>query len=229
MSKQFSNIKQYYDSYYQENQGNSFPNDIKRTSSILTPFLATDANGQKNLDIGCGVGYASEILHANNFDIYGIDIADDAIKLAQQRIPSGNFTLANSNGQIKFDDSYFNNITCLGVLEHIENPESIVSESYRVLKNNGKALFSVPNSINPYFAIAGGTGQIREVPLRLGQWKKMFENAGFKVISIGKDPGPTILRTFPLIKKIKVALNKLINLFPVYFTYQFVFVLEKKQ
>ena len=41
-------------------------------------------------------------------------------------------------------DSHFDNIVCIAVLEHVENPEEVVPELFRVLKPGGHVVASVP-------------------------------------------------------------------------------------
>jgi ubiquinone/menaquinone biosynthesis C-methylase UbiE len=45
---------------------------------------------------------------------------------------------------LKFDDSSFDCILCLHVLEHVEDDRNAVKELYRVLKPNGWAILQVP-------------------------------------------------------------------------------------
>ncbi len=227
VSNNFDDIKDYYESYYKENEECSFPSDIKRLSTILDSIIKRSEKGMSFLDIGCGVGFACEILQNQGYRVHGIDISEEALSFAQKRLPEGTFTPATAEGGVPYEDESLDRLICLGVLEHIENPEMIISEAYRVLNRGAKALFSVPNSLNPYFSLAGGTGQIYEVPRRKKEWVNMFEKAGFKLIFTGKDPGPTIVSDHSFTKKVKVTLNKVINLLPNEFTYQFVFILEK--
>ena len=41
-------------------------------------------------------------------------------------------------------DNYFDTILCIGVLEHVENPEDVIPEFFRVLKKGGAVVASVP-------------------------------------------------------------------------------------
>jgi len=46
--------------------------------------------------------------------------------------------------QIPREDNTFDTILCIAVLEHVENPEEVVPELYRVLKPGGNLIASVP-------------------------------------------------------------------------------------
>lgn len=226
--KKFENIKDYYEDLYAEKKGESFPHDNIRTSSFLTSFVPAKDKDSLSLDIGCGVGYACKIMQDAGYKPYGIDISAGALEHAKKRLPNSIFNLAAESNIMDHKDDFFDAISCLGVLEHIDNPEVIVSEAFRVLKPNGRALFLVPNSLSPYFMIAGGTGQIMEETRSLGQWQKMFEASGFNLVNVSKDIGPTIIKEYSLIKKLKIVLHRILNILPVNFTYQMAFLLEKK-
>jgi len=46
--------------------------------------------------------------------------------------------------QLPFDDDCFDVVTCLEVLEHVANPEQVLTEIARVLKAGGRAWVSMP-------------------------------------------------------------------------------------
>jgi len=46
--------------------------------------------------------------------------------------------------EIPVDSNHFDTIICLAVLEHVENPEEVVPELYRVLKPGGHLILEVP-------------------------------------------------------------------------------------
>lgn len=230
MAKSFDEIKKYYEELYFDKQGDSFPFDLPRTKFVTDTFkkFTPAANAPKALDIGCGAGYACSLMIENGYSAYGVDISQQALDLAKSRIPEGTFLPASEDGKLSFDADYFSAVLCLGVLEHIINPEAVIQEAFRVLKIGGTAVFLVPNSLSLYFLFSKGTGQIMEVPRTKQEWGKMFTNSGFEIDSVKKDPGPTIQAGFSLTKRLKIILNRTLNLLPADFTYQFIFVLHKK-
>lgn len=46
--------------------------------------------------------------------------------------------------QIPVDSNYFDAILCIAVMEHVENPEEVMPELYRVLKPGGYLILEVP-------------------------------------------------------------------------------------
>lgn len=217
-------IKAYYNSRYKSTGLEAFPDDFARTEYFITPVLERVTQGGKVLDIGCGVGYSCELLLKHHYEVYGVDISDEAIILAQRKIPEGHFLQIDNNDVLPYNENFFDAITCFGVLEHVLHPERLLKESYRVMKAKGIAVFVVPNSLSPYFWFSSGTGQIYERPRMYTEWKNLLYRNGFQVIKRYKDPGPTILKSFVLKKKVKILAHKILNVFPFSFTYQFMLV-----
>lgn len=224
----YDKIKEYYENvYWKENYGSGagLP-DLRRNLSFLSELPEKVDVQKKSLDIGCGDGLASLLLSQRGYQVFGVDISQNALALAKRLVPQGNFFLAEKSGKLIFQDEEFDLITCLGVLEHIEDPQILLQECYRTLKKDGTAIFVVPNSWHPYFWF-GGTGQILEQPRSLAGWKKLFESNQFDIKGIAKDPGPGFQKGLAVIKNIKVFLHKCFSFFPLCLTYQFKFSLKK--
>lgn len=94
-------------------------------------------NSKRILDIGCGIKPYENFFKESEYlgiEIKGGGHGDSAKK------PDKYF-----DGRIiPFADDYFDAIICTQVLEHAIDPEKLLSESYRVLKDDGYYLFSVP-------------------------------------------------------------------------------------
>ncbi len=127
---------------------------------------------------------------------------------------------------MNFPDEYFDLVTCMGVLEHIPRYEEILKETYRILKQQGLALFLVPNSESPYFWFSG-TGQIYEHPRTLKEWETLFTANDFSIQNMYRDPGPSWNWKATPTKKMKMLMNKLMNILPLRWTYQFNFIMKK--
>lgn len=98
------------------------------------------------LDLGCDDGeFTLKIANKiNTKSIFGVDIVDDRIKLAEQKnITVKKFDL---NYKFDFDDNCFDVIHANQVIEHIYNSDNFVSEIYRILKPGGYAIISTENA-----------------------------------------------------------------------------------
>lgn len=94
------------------------------------------------LDIGCGTGIILKL--SKCFGVaYGMELSSEAIPFLKQR--SLNFIVqADANQSTPFKDNTFSAITCLDVLEHLDNDLSLLKEMLRVCKPGGHVIVSVP-------------------------------------------------------------------------------------
>ncbi len=104
------------------------------------------------LDIGCSKG---SVLHNldQKYTPFGIEISEYLAKEGSKLLASrGGFVLHNNavNGLKEFKENFFKGIIMSAFLEHEIDPLDLLTECYRVLDNNGKAIIKVPNyqSIN---------------------------------------------------------------------------------
>jgi len=102
----------------------------------LYPRLAKSLNGL-TLDLGCGIG--DFLLYHSNCIGADIDIGNISFcnKLNLRAIH------IDSN-ILPFADSYFDSLIMDNVIEHIDDPTSILSESKRVLKVFSRMIIGVP-------------------------------------------------------------------------------------
>lgn len=94
----------------------------------------------KLLEIGCGPGNITKYLLSKrpDFNIFGIDIASNMIKLAKLNNPSANFAVMDSR-QIKNLDTKYDGIIAGFCLPYLSQTESnkLIADAYELLNNNG--------------------------------------------------------------------------------------------
>ncbi|MBL7156555.1 MAG: class I SAM-dependent methyltransferase [Candidatus Omnitrophica bacterium] len=103
----------------------------------------------KILDVGCATG--DFISHAKlYFDMWGIDISEDATTLAKQRNPElSERIICRMIEESDFPDDFFDVITLWDVLEHLRDPVNVFLKLSRFLKKGGILTFSTPNAGAP--------------------------------------------------------------------------------
>lgn len=111
---------------------------------LLGPFLRKKISF---LDVGCGSGEFLENLlnsyHKKNLDLYGVDYSKFQIKKAS-KLPC-KFRVCNLEKGLPFNNEKFDIVYAGEIIEHLYNPDLLVSEAYRVLKDQGYLLFTTPN------------------------------------------------------------------------------------
>lgn len=100
-------------------------------------------SGDLILDIGCGVGYFSELLSALGGRIWGIDTDPLSITTASKTV-EGQFALGRAES-LPFRDNSFDKLLCSEVLEHILDDNQAISEIQRVAKQGATVVFTVPS------------------------------------------------------------------------------------
>jgi SAM-dependent methyltransferase len=99
--------------------------------------------GRRVLDLGCRYGAVTRAYAAGN-DVVGVDVDRDALEGAAGL---GIETLwADVEDPLPFEDETFDVIVAGELLEHLREPESVVSEARRVLRPGGTFVGSVPNA-----------------------------------------------------------------------------------
>ena len=105
--------------------------------------------GKNVVDVGCGGGLLTEGMAQRGANARGIDLAEQSLEVARlhalesqldiryECIPAENFAAQHAQ--------QFDVVTCLEMLEHVPDPESIVSAVCRMVKPGGKVFFSTLN------------------------------------------------------------------------------------
>ncbi|MEO6684171.1 MAG: class I SAM-dependent methyltransferase [Ginsengibacter sp.] len=97
-------------------------------------------DGAKVFDIGCGPGNITKYLLSKrpDFNIFGIDIAPNMIKLAKKNNPAASFAFMNSR-HISALETRYDGIVCGFCLPYLSPSDSkkLIDDCYRLLNKNG--------------------------------------------------------------------------------------------
>lgn len=110
--------------------------------NIRMEKISSKITGEKIvlLDIGCGNGEFLISIKDRLSDGAGIDK-----KVTAKRYDNLTFHSLEVERKLDFPDNTFDYVTLLAVLEHLTFPIDILSESYRVLKPNGRVVITTPD------------------------------------------------------------------------------------
>lgn len=144
------------------------------------------------LDVGCHSGtFTQKILKKTGSQkIYGIDISHSAAALAKKRIPNGNFQVADAV-KLPFENNFFEAVFCLEMMEHVDDPVSVLKEIKRVAKSGSRIYILVPSE-NKLFKLVWFLWTMRYhhwnhahvQHFSGGLLEELVKSIGFKIIKI---------------------------------------------
>ena len=114
--------------------------------------------GKRVLDIGCGGGILAEAMAARGAAVTGIDMAEQSLQVARMHLhESGlevDYRLATAEDFAERHAAKYDVVTCLEMLEHVPDADSIVAAASRLLKPDGILILSTLNRNPKSFALA---------------------------------------------------------------------------
>jgi len=106
--------------------------------------LIQKQNPRRVLDVGCGDGFfAQRIQRATSARVSGVDISAEATETARRR--GIDARQADLDKGILFEAETFDLVFCGEVIEHVFDPDFLLTEVHRVLIPEGLLVLSTPN------------------------------------------------------------------------------------
>ncbi len=127
-------------------------------------------DGKTVLDVGCGGGILAESMTGRGAAVTGIDLAEKSLKVAKLHLlesgASVDYRCIPVETLAAEYPASFDVVTCMEMLEHVPNPESVVRACAELVKPGGWVFFSTLNR-NPksyLFAIIGAEYVLNLLP-----------------------------------------------------------------
>lgn len=112
---------------------------------LVTEYIKKYSPGSNHtvLDAGCGTGALLSDLKIFTANLYGADLSNESIMFTQKR-GIERIKRVDFEKNLPFRNNFFDVITCLDVLEHVENDRGLLAEFERILKPGGCLYLTVP-------------------------------------------------------------------------------------
>jgi 2-polyprenyl-6-hydroxyphenyl methylase / 3-demethylubiquinone-9 3-methyltransferase len=141
--------------------------------------------GKRAVDIGCGGGILAESMARSGAAVLGTDLADKplnvarlhALECAEQIAAPLAYELISAEALAAREPSSFDVVTCMEMLEHVPDPESVVRACAALVKPGGWVFFSTINR-NPkafLFAIIGAEYVLNLLPKGTHEYAKFIK------------------------------------------------------
>lgn len=141
----------------------------------------TNLAGKKVLDVGCGGGILAESLSKAGATVCGIDLSSKALKVAElHQLESGttvHYRSISAEDLAKQEPEQYDVVTCMEMLEHVPDPNSVVQACANLCKPGGNIFFSTLNR-NPksyLFAIVGAEYILKLLPKGTHEYDKFIK------------------------------------------------------
>ena len=141
----------------------------------------TEIQGKKVLDVGCGGGILTESLAKIGAHAKGIDLSEKALKVADlHSLETGiavQYEYTSAEDLASKEAGQYDVVTCMEMLEHVPDPQSIIKACSALVKPGGKVFFSTLNR-NPksyLLAVIGAEYILRMLPKGTHDYKKFIK------------------------------------------------------
>ena len=137
--------------------------------------------GRTVLDVGCGGGILSDSMARHGAQVTGIDLSTKALKVAQLhalevQTPNVQYREISAEEIAAQQPAAFDVVTCMEMLEHVPDPDSVVRACAMLVKPGGWVFFSTINRSPKSFllAIVGAEYVLGLLPRGTHEYAKMI-------------------------------------------------------
>jgi 2-polyprenyl-3-methyl-5-hydroxy-6-metoxy-1,4-benzoquinol methylase len=141
----FDEQKQFWDWHWQHWQDRKTINEWKdkRHSAVVALLESLSLTRPRILDVGCGPGWYTDKF-ADFGDVTGVDISEDAIKMAKSRFPHIKF-LAGNFYELSLPANSFDVVITQEVIDHVDDAAVFIERVAKVLKPGGHLIVACAN------------------------------------------------------------------------------------
>ena len=147
------------------------------------PLESVPQGSKRLLDLGCGSGAKLFEFAERGYEIWGVDVGADAIRLCKELLPEGHF-IQGELQKTGLPDGHFDYIRIDNALEHVPNPKEVIAECRRLLCGGGQLMVYVPHGRSLSMRLMKGSSISAWIPFHLQLFtrkslRQLLEDAGF--------------------------------------------------
>ena len=162
--------------------------------------MLASLRGRQVLDVGCGGGILAEAMARRGASVTGIDLAAKPLKIARLHaldagVQGVEYLEVSAEDLAQRRPAEFDTVTCMEMLEHVPQPESVVRACAALARPGGHLFFSTisRNAKAFAFAIVGAEHVLRLLPkgtheyarlIRPSELARACRAAGLEVIDL---------------------------------------------
>jgi len=152
------------------------------------PLESVPQGSKRLLDLGCGSGAKLFEFAQRGYEVWGVDVGADAIRLCKELLPQGHFFQGELQ-ETGLPDDHFDYIRIDNALEHVPNPKEVIRECRRLLRGGGKLMVYVPHGSSLSMRCMKGNSISAWIPFHLQLFtrkslKWLLKEVGFKDVRI---------------------------------------------
>ncbi|KHS97249.1 3-demethylubiquinone-9 3-methyltransferase [Pectobacterium brasiliense] len=159
---------------------------LHRINPLRLGYISQHAEGlfgKKVLDVGCGGGILAESMAREGADVTGLDMGAEPLQVARlHALESGvavDYVQETVEAHAHAHLGLYDVVTCMEMLEHVPDPQSVVQACARLVKPGGHVFFSTINRNAKAWmmAVIGAEYVLKMVPRGTHDIKKFIRPA----------------------------------------------------
>jgi ubiquinone/menaquinone biosynthesis C-methylase UbiE len=138
------------------------------------------------LDVGCGKGNLLALLHNGEARLCGVDLSLEMIRYAQERLGTEVALQVADSEHLPWAAKYFDLIVCTDSFHHYPNPEQVLLEMRRVMKDHGHVVIGeawLPELFRKLINVSFKFSRSGDVKIySKDEWSSMLTATGFALV-----------------------------------------------
>ncbi|AVY93087.1 MULTISPECIES: bifunctional 2-polyprenyl-6-hydroxyphenol methylase/3-demethylubiquinol 3-O-methyltransferase UbiG [Microvirgula] len=188
---------------------------LHQINPLRTDYIDRHAplDAARVVDVGCGGGILTEALARRGATVTGVDLAKKSLKVAQLHALDQGLTIDYRCVAVEAlaaeQPASFDRVVCMEMLEHVPDPQSVVSSCAALARPGGWVFFSTLNrNLKSYLmAVVGAEYVLNWLPrgthdyarfIKPSELTRMARNAGLELADISGMRYNPLTRTYHL-------------------------------